>query len=104
MTQVDIDQVDSLLFVCVNDYNNSLTEGHDYAKIDLIGQVYQKQLMVVKNSKGEKEVWVNCFCSNLPQSWTTEVHMVEDGGPCFFNFKINIATKVIYDLMVNGSA
>jgi hypothetical protein len=35
----------------------------------------QKQLIAATNNKGEKEVWVNCFC---------RIYLVEDGGNCFF--------------------
>jgi hypothetical protein len=104
LTQEDIDKVDSLLTSSVTDYNNSLTEGHDDYKIDLMGKDYKKQLIAVTNSKGEKEIWVNCFCDDGDKSWTTEILAVEDGGPCYFNFKVNLTTHRIYDFGVNGFA
>ena len=30
--------------------------------------------------------------------------MVDDGGNCFFNVKVNLNTGQYYDLMVNGNA
>ena len=30
--------------------------------------------------------------------------IVDDGGNCYFNFKINLTTKKFYDLRVNGEA
>ena len=104
LTQEDINQVDSLLISSVTDYNNSLTDGHDDFKIDLKSNDYKKQLIAVTNSKGEKEIWVNCFCDNWDKSWRTEILVVEDGGPCYFNFKVNLTTKKIYDFGVNGLA
>jgi hypothetical protein len=29
---------------------------------------------------------------------------VDDGGNCYFNFKISLATKTFYDMGVNGVA
>jgi hypothetical protein len=104
LTQEDINQIDSLLISSVTDYNNSLTDGHDDYKIDLKGKNYKKQLIPVTNSKGEKEIWVNCFCDDRDKSWKTEIIVVHDGGPCYFNFKINLTTKKIYDFGVNGFA
>jgi hypothetical protein len=59
----------------------------------------------VTNKKGEKEVWVNCFCDTWNSNrWKTEILFVEDGGNCYFNFRINLATKKYHDLGVNGEA
>ena len=104
LTQEDINQVDSLLISSVTDYNNSLTDGHEDYKIDLKTRDYKKQLIAVTNSKGEKEIWVNCFCDDWDKSWKTEILEVHDGGPCYFNLKINLTTKKIYDFGVNGFA
>jgi hypothetical protein len=104
VTQEDINQIDSLLISSVTDYNNSLTDGHEDYKIDLKGKDYKKQLIAVTNSKGEKEIWVNCFCDDWDKSWKREILVVHDGGPCYFNFKINLTTKKIYDFGVNGFA
>ncbi|HEV7783473.1 MAG TPA: hypothetical protein VGO58_19500 [Chitinophagaceae bacterium] len=67
---------------------------------------YKLQLVPVTNEKGEKIVYVNCFCGGNANSyfknWRTELVMVDDGGSCFFNVKINLTTRKSYDLMVNG--
>lgn len=104
LTQEDIKRVDSLLISSVMDYNNSLTDGHEEYKIDLNGKNYKKQLIGAINSNGEKEIWVNCFCDSWVKSWKTEILVVDDGGPCYFNFKINMQTKKIYNFVVNGFA
>jgi hypothetical protein len=66
---------------------------------------YYKQLIAVINSKGEKLVWVNCFCTveNLGY-WRKSEVMVDDGGSCYFNLKINLTKGITYDFMVNGVA
>ena len=66
---------------------------------------YYKQLIAVVNSKGEKEVWVNCFCSKVGKShWKKDIVLVMDGGSCYFNLKVNVTKNTVYDLMVNGVA
>ena len=66
---------------------------------------YYRQYIVTKNKKGEKEVWVNCFCSiqNMDY-WKKQVVFVMDGGNCFFNLKINLSRKSYSDFEVNGEA
>jgi hypothetical protein len=104
LTQQEINQVEGLLVSRVADYNNSLSDEEDEYKIDLKNKGYKKQLIAVINSKGEKEIWVNCFCSDWGAPWKTEILIVDDGGPCYFNFKINLTTKKIYEFVVNGFA
>jgi len=58
-----------------------------------------------KNEKGEKEVWINFFCVHYEDSsWKTFRFNVMDGGNCFYNLKVNLATKEIYDVNINGYA
>jgi len=66
---------------------------------------YYKQLIVVVNSKGEKIIWANCFCTidNVPY-WKKSSVLVADGGICYFNLKINLTKGMVYDLMINGDA
>lgn len=105
LTQDDLNNIDSLLVACVTDYNNSLDKDHKEWRIDLKKYNYRKQIIAVINKKAEKEVWVNCFCDTWGgDEWKNEIMMVDDGGNCYFNFRINLATKTFYDLGVNGVA
>jgi hypothetical protein len=104
LTQVEIDRIDSLILVCVTDYNNSLKQGYKQFSIDLAKHNYRKQVVAATNRKGEKEVWVNCFCRTWDDRWKTDLMIVDDGGNCYFNFKINLATNKIFELGVNGGA
>ena len=105
LTQEDIKSIDSLLIACVTDYNNSLDKDHKEWSIDIKKYNYQKQIIAVTNKKGDKEVWVNCFCQIWDNNnWKTEILLVHDGGNCYFNFKLNLVTKKFYDLGVNGEA
>lgn len=104
LTQIELQLVDSFLLACVTNYNNSLDKDHKKWSIDLKKRNYRKQLIVVTNKNGQKEVWVNCFCRVDNDKWKKRMFGVEDGGNCNFNFKINLTTKKYYDLGVNGVA
>ena len=65
---------------------------------------YQRQYVAVINDKGEKEVWINCFCETLGDDWRKIIISVDDGGKCFFNIKMNLTKGIFYEFYVNGSA
>jgi hypothetical protein len=102
LLQSQLKTIDSFFVVVVESYNNSLDNEHKQWSIDTKTHNYWKQLIVVINKKGEKEVWVNCFCRVDNENWKTRIFGVEDGGNCYFNFKVNLTTKKYYDLGVNG--
>ena len=104
LTQHELHLVDSFLLACVTNYNNSLDKDHKQWSIDLKNRNYRKQLIIVINKIGQKEVWVNCFCRVDNDKWKTKMLGVEDGGNYYFNFKINLTTKKYFDLGVNGVA
>ncbi|GAB5523049.1 MAG: hypothetical protein Roseis2KO_09210 [Roseivirga sp.] len=64
----------------------------------------RRQYVPVINKNGEKEVWINFFCSVRDDKWKGEIIAVFDGGNCFFNLKINLTEMTYYDLRVNGYA
>lgn len=113
----DIANIDRVLSFCVNKYNHSQTTVYkeivkklpdqdlkidDYV-IDL--KRYYRQYIVVYNKRGEKEVWVNCFCNiQSLNSWREKAVIVMGGGNCFFNVRINLTRKSYSDFMVNGLA
>lgn len=102
----DIKDIEILLKQCIDNYNTELKQ----KKINIDDTInlvsYKRQYIAVINKKGEKEVWINCFCNdtyNPPKSdWTKELIIVYDGGKCYFNLKINLATKKYYDIIVNS--
>ena len=104
LTQNDLRVIDSIYKICVIEYNKSFTQDNKEWSIDLHKNAYRKQLVVVTNKKGDKEVWVNCFCDIRDDRWKTNIRLVSDGGNCYFNFKINLKTKKYYDFGVNGEA
>lgn len=112
----DLIKIETILNKCINDYNpkqenrfNKVNEKHPEYKLDkkhftLDLKDYKRQYVAVINSKGEKEVWVNCFCKTYKPNWKEETVVVKDGGNCYFNVKINLTTGQYYELIVNGNA
>lgn len=95
----DIRQLEKIISVAITEHNKQSKN-----KVDKPGKYY-KQIIAVTNASGQKEVWVNCFCTpHEKRYWHKGVVMVLDGGPCFFNIKINLSTTTVMSLAVNGVA
>jgi len=116
LTNGDLTQIEELLRKCIDNYNpgqerefneiKAKRPGIGINKRDFVIDLtrYKRQYIAVTNSKGEKEVWVNCFCATSINYWRKEVVFVFDGGNCYFNLKVNLTTGEYYELMVNGDA
>jgi len=116
LTSDDLQNIETILNKCIDDYNpeqerqfKEINAKHPEYKLDKKNFTidltrYKRQYVAVINSKGEKEVWVNCFCNTWNKNWKTNLIMVLDGGNCYFNLKINLSTGQYYELMVNGDA
>ncbi len=118
LTSEDLIQIDTCLKQYIEGYNAAqrvilqekkkkypqyqFNEAEDFF-IDL--KQYKRQYVAIINSKGEKEVWINCFCGHQHDKyWKESIIMVSDGGNCYFNLKINLTTHTCYDFIVNGQA
>ena len=102
LTQSDISEVEQLFDKGINDYNSKVQDADKkYFAIDLNKWKYKRQYVCVVNKNGQKEVYINCFCDTLGDNWKKSLIQVDDGGNCFFNFKINLTTKKYYDFFVN---
>jgi hypothetical protein len=116
LTPQDIHDIDELLNKCIAAYNpkqqmafDSISKKHPDYKLKIQNFVinlsrFKRQYFPVINEKGEKEVWINCFCRADNEDWRNRLISVRDGGNCYFNLKINLTLKTYYDLMVNGDA
>lgn len=116
LTNDDLLKIEKILNKCINDYNpdqerqfKEINDKHPEYKLDKKNFTidltrYKRQYVAVINTKGEKEVWVNCFCGAGNQNWRKNLIFVKDGGNCYFNLKINLTTGHYYELMVNGNA
>ena len=109
----ELQQIEAILFLAVRTYN--ARRAKQFAKhkqkypndtldkqqflIDLAQ--YKRQYVAVINQQGQKEVWVNCFCS-VNFDWKQEIVKVLDGGKCFFHLNINLTQEKYYDFAING--
>ena len=100
MTGKDIQKLEKIFQKSIEDYNRLNPDGPYH----LESKNYKRQYVPMINSKGEKEVWVNCFCVTRGDEWKTEIVYVEDGGDCFFNLQINLSKESYSEFRVNGEA
>ena len=116
LTSEDLENIELILLDFLKEYNpkqkklyNDIKEKDPNAKIDIKHftidlRRYKRQYYATTNEKGEKEIWVNCFCDTWDKNWKEDLIFVFDGGNCYFNLKINLKTKKYYNVMVNGDA
>lgn len=112
----ELQLIEKLIFDCISQYNpgqrkqfeeiSNKYPNENFKLSDFIIELnrYKRQYVPVINDKGEKEVWVNCFCDTWDSDWKKEIIEVLDGGNCYFQMKINLTEKKYYDFMVNGVA
>ena len=105
LTHSDIAEIEQLFDKSVDHYNSKVKEADkQYFAIDLTKWRYKRQYVSAVNKSGQKEVYINCFCDTLGNNCKKSLMQVDDGGNCFFNFKINLTTKKYYDFFVKGYA
>jgi len=96
----EVSQIEQIINENVTGYNKA-NSNHKINNPDK----YYKQIIAATNTNRQKEVWVNCFCTAYEKRyWRKGIIMILDGGPCFFNIKINLSTGVAYEFKVNGSS
>lgn len=104
LSNEEIVRIEALVDKKVTEYNKSKKKGI-YPLVINHPEKYYKQFIAVTNPIGEKEVWVNCFCSiHNMSSWRKYKVRVMDGGSCYFQLKINLTKNIVYDFGVNGVA
>ena len=99
----DIQKADKILDQALKD--NTFFSKTDFSK-------YRFQLVPSINEKGEKIIWINAFCfgkwgSERRSEWRTKIYpryMVDDGGTCFFDLKINLTLNNYSEFGMNGFA
>ena len=112
LNESDSSKIEILIYQSIQQYNSKLSkERFKYKGVDTGRLHYKMQIIPAMNNKGQKEIWVNGFCSHrngwrepFNQNWKEQIVLVEDGGNCYFNFKINLDTKEYYSFYVNGYA
>lgn len=94
LTKEELMEANEAYFKCIADNKKHLRPAKEY----------KRQYVPKINSSGQKEIFVNCFCTDFGLDWRKKIITVQDGGNCFFNFRINLKTKMYYNLSINGDA
>jgi hypothetical protein len=116
LSQQELNDVDSLFKSAVKTYNDEQRQRlprlyksfqiQDSSQFLLDISKYKRQYFPFENVNGERIVYINCFCIDKFHSpypdWKTVEVFVDDGGSCYFNLKVNLATKKWSDFWVNG--
>lgn len=104
LTERDLDKIERMLKITIDRYNAALKSAdREWYEINLQKYKYRRQYVCAINRDGEKEVFVNCFCTSMDY-WRKHLVVVSDGGKCFFSLKINLSTSESYEFTMNGYA
>jgi len=75
------------------------------SKNGLLHSRYKRQYIPYLSKNGTKHIKIICFCEDFGNNnWKKDILLVDDGGDCFFQVIINLATNTYSDLMINGIA
>lgn len=104
LSKQELAKIDSILVLSVAAYNKQvkINKSGEYWLIDL--KEYKRLYFPCYNKKGQKVIWIRCFCQDYPLDLTkVEVNIrVRDGGKCFFYMELNITTGRYSELTTNG--
>jgi hypothetical protein len=67
--------------------------------VDTLYHVFQ--IVPARKSNNEIICWVNAVCDPRP-NWRASLTFVDDGGSCYYSFKINLKKEEYHDIQVNG--
>ena len=101
LTQWQLVTIKSFIEAVSDSLGFSLTSKNiNSGKIDTLKHKFQ--IVPATNSKGETIVWINAIC-DTNKDWRQRLLFVDDGGSCYYNYKINLKKKAIINLQVNGN-
>ncbi len=117
LTQTELIKIERILITAVKENNENQkkelkthNKKHPKNKWTITGfelslEGKKRQYIPVINEVGEKVVWINLFCDDWgSENWKSEIMMVNDGGNCYFNLKINLSKGTYSELFINGYA
>jgi len=81
LTQTELIEIESILKITVEENNER-----------------QKINLKRHNEEYPKNKW------SETDSWKNDLMIVDDGGNCYFNLKVNLTNKTYSELMINGYA
>ena len=105
LTNQDLQTIDKLLTDGINANNSKQDTTKRFSEyINL--KDYKRQYIPFLDSKGERKVYINCFClpdyPNEFDYWKRSLVEVDDGRSCFFHLTINLTSKQYGQLFTNG--
>lgn len=107
LTNEDLHSINALLNACIKVHNSNQDSANEYSEFINLKE-YRRQYVPFFDSKGDKKVYVNCFCSHdFPGEfnyWKKTLIEVDDGGSCFFHLTLNLSTNKFEQLFINGYA
>lgn len=94
LEQNELVNVDEILNKCFSENKEKLRKKENYIN----------QCIAVINEKGEKEIWMSCFCKekNEKNRFKYYLKMMSGGGNCNVNLKINLTQNNYSDLNIAG--
>jgi len=103
LTNHDIQIIEQLLANGIRLHNINTDSSKVYSGY-IRSEKYKRQYVPYTGAKGEKKVFINCFCKGLNNFdyWKEKLVEVDDGGICFFNVTINLSTRNCGPLLING--
>jgi hypothetical protein len=97
-------QVDSAEELIDRAYANYLRDANKHIHLLQPLRAYHRQYVALMNEQGEREIWINFFCASFGNDWRHYIMVVDDGGGCFFQIRLNWSKKKVVELLPNGVA
>lgn len=116
LTEKDRIEIESILKIAIKEHNNNQRESllehnkqhpnYQWTETSLeikMEKGYYRQYLPVIDENGDKLVWINFLC-DYDESYEIEIPLIDDGGNCFFNIKINLTRKSYSEFRINSDA
>jgi hypothetical protein len=100
LSMAEVNDMEQLIDSSYQDYNTH----NPYWQLVTPLSGYKRQYVAVINRQGQKEVWISFFCSYFDTDWKHHVLIVNDGGSCYFQLRINLSRRKASKLLPNGDA
>ena len=94
LTIIELNKIDSILAKTLEEHNSRFGKSIDLKN-------YYRQYVATINGKGEKKVWINCFCEKY-DDWKSKILHVCDGGDYYFTSSINLTSWELEYLTFGG--
>lgn len=65
---------------------------------------YFRQYIPYIDKNGDRIVYINAACHKEDKKWETSLLVVRDGGDCYWQVKVNVDKKVMYEFGINSIA